>query len=81
LAAERLPGLDSDERKSLGREIENTRNSIEEWVLSRWDLAHGKWSPADTAAAEAHIRAAYPWMDERNIARAISQSTYYAWHG
>lgn len=81
LAAERLPGLDADVCRSLAKEIEMTRNSIEDWVLSRWDAAHGRWTRADAAAAEAHIRATYPWMDQRNVARAINQSTYYAWHG
>ncbi|GAA2027822.1 hypothetical protein GCM10009740_16870 [Terrabacter terrae] len=35
----------------------------------------------DAAAAAAHIRATYPWMDGRNVTHAINQSTYYAWHG
>ena len=81
LAGERLPTLDEDERAALAREIEDARSSIEQWVLRRWEAGHGDWSHADTKAAQAHTRATYPWMDERNVAHAVSQSTYYAWHG
>lgn len=81
LAAERLPGLSPEERAALAKDVEAARSSIEKWVLNRWDAAHGKWSHDDAAAAAAHIRSTYPWMDERNVARAINQSTYYAWHG
>src|SRR5262245_37540389 len=81
LAGERLPELDQAERTVLVKEIEGTRNSIEDWILSRWEAVHGDWSKADAEAAGAFIHATYPWMDERNIAHAISQGTYYAWHG
>lgn len=33
LAAERLRGLEADVRESLAKEIEDARDSIEEWVL------------------------------------------------
>jgi hypothetical protein len=81
LAAERLPELDRAERDVIVKEIEDTRNSIEQWIMSRWEAVHGDWSKADAGAADAFIRATYPWMDERNVTHAISQGTYYAWHG
>lgn len=81
LAAERLPTLDRHEHAAVAREVEDARGWIEQWVLGRWQAVHGDWSRADTKAAEVHIRAAYPWMDERNVSHAINQATYYAWHG
>ena len=81
LAGERLPTLDQDERAGFAKEVEDARSSIEQWVLSRWEAVQGDWSRADAKACEAFIRAMYPWMDDRNVAHAISQSTYYAWHG
>ena len=81
LAAERLPEMNQVERAALAEEIEQTRTSIEEWILNRWDEAPGDWSKADAGAAGAFIRSTYPWMDERNVAHAIKQGTYYAWHG
>jgi hypothetical protein len=38
-------------------------------------------SKEDSEASKQFIRAAYPWMDKRNVAHAVSQGTYYAWHG
>jgi hypothetical protein len=81
LAAERLPELDQAERDVIVKEVENARDSIEQWIVSRWELVHGDWSKADAGAAGAFIRATYPWMGERNVTHAISQGTYYAWHG
>lgn len=62
-------------------EIEEARSSIEDWILHRWEERQGDWSKADAQAARTFIRAAYPWMDERNVVHAISQGTHYAWHG
>jgi hypothetical protein len=81
LAAERLPELGQADRDALAQEIEHARNSIEDWIQGRWDAVGGDWSKGDAAAARAFIRASYPWMDGRNVAHAISQGTYYAWHG
>lgn len=78
LDVERLPVLNPDERESLADEVRDTRNAIEQLVLERWDAVQGNWSREDTEAAEAAVRASYPWMDERNIKHAVSQSTYYA---
>ena len=81
LAAGRLPELDPAARDALVTEIEYTRKSIEDWILSRLDSARGGWSKVDTKATRAFIRATYPWMDGRNAAHANNQGTYYAWHG
>ena len=81
LAAERLPELDQGARAAIVEDIENTRTSIEDWILIRWVAVGGSWSQADARAARAFIRGTYPWMDERNVAHAVSQGTYYAWHG
>lgn len=81
LAADRLPELSQADRDLLAQQIEQARNSIEDWIQSRWDSVRGDWSKADARAARAFIRANYPWMDERNVAHAINQGTYYAWHG
>lgn len=81
LAEERLPDLDQEARAALVSEIENARTSIEDWVMRRWEERGGKWSKGDAKAARAFIRAAYPWMDQRNAAHAVSQGAYYAWHG
>lgn len=81
LAAERLPKMNQAERAALAMEIEQTRTSIEQWILIRWEEAPGDWSKADAGAAGAFIRSTYPWMKERNVAHAIKQGTYYAWHG
>lgn len=81
LAKERLTDLDEREQATLAREIEAARNLIEDWILNRWQGRGGKWSQSDADAARDFIRSAYPWMDKRNVAHAISQGTYYAWHG
>lgn len=81
LATERLPALDQDEQAALVTEIEDARRTIEDGILRRWEERQGGWSKADAQAARGFIRAIYPWMDERNVAHAISQGTYYAWHG
>lgn len=81
LAEERLPDLDQEARAALVSEIEDTRTSIEDWIMRRWEERGGEWSKADAKAARAFIRATYPWMDQRNTAHAVSQGTYYAWHG
>lgn len=81
LAGERLAGLDELQRATLGREIEEVRSTIEQWILDRWEAAGGSWSKSDAQAARVFIQATYPWMGERNVAHTISQGTYYAWHG
>ncbi|CAM5785552.1 hypothetical protein [Cellulomonas persica] len=81
LAAERLPELDGQERTALVQEITDVRSGIESWVLRRWEEVGGSWSRADAESAETHVRTAYPWVDERNAEHAVSQATYYAWHG
>lgn len=81
LASERLPELHEDERAQLAREIEGARDVVEQWVLERWEAVQGRWARTDAEAAEEHVRAMYPWMDDRNVTHAISQAIYYAWHG
>ena len=81
LAAERLPDLDEGEQATLSREVEATRAAVEQWVWDRWETVGGDWSSSDTEAARGFVRAAYPWMDKRNISHAVNQGTYYAWHG
>lgn len=81
LASERLPELPEDERAALAREIEEAREAIEQWVVGRFEAVRGHWERADAEAGGEHVRATYPWMDERNVSHAISQATYYAWHG
>lgn len=81
LAAQRLPDLDPAERAALAEKVEQTRDGTEQWVAARWKQVHGRWSRADTEAARAFVRTAYPWMDERNVSHAVGQGTYYAWHG
>ena len=68
-------------QSTLGREIEEVRSTIEQWILDRWEAAGGSWSKSDAQAARVFIQATYPWMGERNVAHTISQGTYYAWHG
>jgi hypothetical protein len=81
LAEERLPELEQAERKVLVQEIAEARRSIEDRILGRWEASAGNWSKLDAEAASDFVRATYPWMDERNTEHAVSQGTYYAWHG
>ncbi len=81
LAIERLPEIDSANQAALAAEVEDARNTIEDWILDRWNTLGGNWAKTDANAARAFIRSAYPWMDERNVSHAVSQGTYYAWHG
>lgn len=81
LASERLLDLDDNERTVLAQEVEDARTAIELWVMARWEAVGGHWTPSDSMAAKEHVRAAYPWMDERNVGHAVNQATYYAWHG
>ena len=81
LAGERDPYLDDGERAALTREVEAARAAIEQWIWDRWETVGGDWSRPDTEAAREFVRAAYPWMNKRNISHAVNQGTYYAWHG
>jgi hypothetical protein len=81
LATERLPDLDDGERAALAREVEAARAGVEQWVLGRWAAVGGEWSRSDSVAAREFVRTTYPWMDGRNVSHAVSQCTYYAWHG
>lgn len=81
LANERLRDLSADECADLAGEIGAARTAIEEWISDRWESVSGEWSRDDSAAAESFIRDEYPWMDDRNVSHAVSQGTYYAWHG
>ncbi|CAB4704174.1 MAG: hypothetical protein F2667_05795 [Actinobacteria bacterium] len=81
LAAERIGNEPSEVQETLSAEIESTRAGINEWIQQRWDSVNGKWRTPDTAAASSWVVASYPWMDKRNIKRAISQGCYYAHHG
>jgi len=81
LAAERLPDVALAERSALAEEIKQTRAAIEHWIESRWDSVRGEWSRGDAEAAEDFIVTTYPWMSAENVSHAVSQGTYYAWHG
>lgn len=81
LAEERLLDLNQEERTALVSEIEDARTSIEDWIMRRWEDRGGEWAKSDAEAARGFIRVNYLWMDDRNAAHAVSQGTYYAWHG
>lgn len=65
----------------MASEIEETRSAIEDWVAQRWEQVEGDWTDADASEARNWITDRFPWMSDANVRHAISQATYYAWHG
>jgi len=75
------PNLSLEEQKQISSYIEKTRSRIETYFYERYVSDQPDMISALQRLGEEWIEVEFPWMNPETILHAISQATYYAWHG
>lgn len=75
------PEQSDAEASELSDYIRETRGRIEQFFSERYEDASTEKIAALQQQGAIWIHQEFPWMEEANINRGISQAIYYAWHG